>query len=426
MSRAGGPVEQDLRPLQRRTLATLATTQVFGGVGVSAAIGVNALLAKQVSGSETLAGLAQTFQVLGAAIATIIVARVTHASGRRIGLATGYALGAGGAVVSTVAGILGNFPLLLLGAAMIGSITSAGGQIRYAATDLSVPTSRGRDLSLVVWATTIGSGLGPNLSGPGAALAQRIGLPPLTGAYLFTLVGALIAITVMWVWLRPDPLLVARERALAATSGVDRDLPTQSGWAMIRGSVVLQAAAVGMALSHAVMVAVMVMTPIHMDHGQASLQIIGLVISIHVLGMFALSPLVGLLVDRFGPPVILAAGSVVLLVSLLLSGSSAAGHSIRLTVGLALLGVGWSLAQIAASTLVTSRTTPATRPLVQGATDVLTFSTAAVAGAVGGVIVAGPGYGVLNAVSALFAAVVAGAAVVAWRHTRAASADRRG
>ena len=180
----------------------------------------------------------------------------------------------------------------------------------------------------------------------------------------------------------------------------------------------LRAAAVGLALSHAVMVAVMVMTPIHMDHGHATLEIIGLVISIHVLGMFALSPLVGLLVDRIGPVLVLGAGGLVLLLSLALAGTSVAGHSARLTIGLALLGVGWSLAQIAASTLVTAATTPATRPLVQGATDVLTFSTAAIGGAVAGVIVGGPGYAALNALSALFAAAVIGSAVAAWRAGR--------
>ncbi len=430
---SGIPVEA----VQRRTLGTLAVTQVFGGVGVSAAIAVNALLAKQVSGSEQLAGLAQTFQVLGAAVATAVVAQLTHARGRRIGLATGYALGAAGAATSALAGILGSFPLLLVGAMLIGSITAAGGQIRYAATDLARPERRGRDLSLVVWATTIGSGLGPNLGGPGAALADRLGLPRLTGAYLFTLLGALVAIGVMWFFLRPDPLLLARRLAADASSTAPRapqpgapgqpGAPAQpgpversrwAGWLLVARSPMLRAAAVGLALSHAVMVAVMVMTPIHMDHGHATLEIIGLVISIHVLGMFALSPLVGLLVDRIGPVLVLGAGGLVLLLSLALAGTSVAGHSARLTIGLALLGVGWSLAQIAASTLVTAATTPATRPLVQGATDVLTFSTAAIGGAVAGVVVGGPGYGALNALSALFAAAVIGSAVAAWRAGR--------
>lgn len=432
--------------VQRRTLAALAVTQVFGGIGVSAAIAVNALLAKQVSGSEQLAGVAQTFQVLGAAVATAIIAQLTHARGRRVGLAAGYALGAAGAATSAVAGILGSFPLLLVGAMLIGSITAAGGQIRYAATDLAAPHRRGRDLSLVVWATTIGSGIGPNLGGPGALVAERLGLPRLTGAYLFTFAGAVVAIAVMTVLLRPDPLLLARRLAAqrqgtpgsaapaapvvsadsAATAGLvapaDGAAPASrsrwDGWLLVARSPVLRAAAVGLALSHAVMVAVMVMTPIHMDHGQATLEIIGLVISIHVLGMFALSPLVGLLVDRAGPVAVLAAGGGVLLLALALAGTSSPGHSARLTVGLGLLGVGWSLAQIAASTLVTAATAPATRPLVQGATDVLTFSTAALAGAVAGLVVGGPGYAALNALSAVFAAAVVGAAVAARRARR--------
>lgn len=410
----------DLRALQRRTLGTLATTQVLAGVGVTSAISVNALLAKDVSGSEALAGLAQTGQVLGAALATILVARLTHRSGRRIGLAAGYALGATGAGVSVLAGVLRSFPLLLLGAMLVGSTTAAGGQIRYAATDLAEPRHRGRDLSLVVWATTVGSVLGPNLGGPGEAVATRLGLPPLTGAYLFTVVAVLAGLAVMWLRLRPDPLLLARSRPdlhpVEDRHAVPADThPAQGGWARVRHTPILRAAALGLALSHAVMVAVMVMTPIHMDHGHATLQIIGLVISIHVLGMFAFSPFVGILVDRVGPPRVLALGGVTLLLSLLLAGTSQPGHSATLAIGLFLLGVGWSFAQIAASTLVTASTSPATRPLVQGATDVVTFSTAAAAGALGGVVVSHVGFAALNALAALLALGVLWAAYRAWR-----------
>ncbi len=420
------PDRTDVRRVQRRTLGTLAVTQVFGGVGVTAAISVNALLAKQLSGSESLAGLAQTSQVLGAALATILVARVTDRSGRRLGLAAGYLVGATGAAVSVAAGAGGAFPLLLLGALLIGSCTAAGGQIRYAASDLSLPAHRGRDLSLVVWAGTVGSVVGPNLTGPGGWLAERLGLPPLTGAYLFTVAAVLTGLTWLWVRLHPDPLLLARR--LEAPDGPAHDAPTgppspgagappaglpgspadrpaaapaESGWRLVRHTPALRAAAIGMALSHAVMVSVMIMTPIHMDHGHASLQVIGLVISVHVLGMFAFSPLIGLLVDRVGPPRVLVAAGLVLLLAVLLAGTSPAGHSAGLTVGLLLLGVGWSLAQIAASTLVTAATTPRTRPLVQGSTDVLTHLTAATGGAVSGLIVGGPGFGALNAFAAL-------------------------
>ncbi|MEI2826819.1 MAG: MFS transporter [Dermatophilaceae bacterium] len=163
----------------------------------------------------------------------------------------------------------------------------------------------------------------------------------------------------------------------------------------------------------------MVMTPVHMDHGHADLEIIGLVISIHILGMYVFSPFVGRAVDRWGSPRILGLGGVTLLAALALAGTSQAGSSVPLGVGLFLLGVGWSFGTIACSTLVTAASTPRTRPAIQGVTDLITGMTAAVGGAVAGVVVGGPGYGALNAISAVFAAVVIVTAVAAARHTSA-------
>ncbi len=406
-----------LAQLQRRTLATLVSTQVLGGLGVGAAISVNAMLAKDVSGVESLAGLAQTAAVLGTALVTLLLARVMDDRGRRIGLSLGYGLGFLGTALSILAGVLRFFPLLLVGAVFLGATTAANNQSRYAATDLSPPAHRGRDLSLVVWATTVGSVLGPNLSGPGKVVAGVVGLPPLTGAYLFSGVGMLAALAVMLIRLRPDPLIVARAEHLKGTPEGQVPTTRASGWALLRENRLLRLAALGMALSHAVMVSVMVMTPIHMDHGHAALEIIGLVISIHILGMYVFSPLVGMAVDRWGSAPILGLGAVTLLASLVLSGTSHAGASWPLGLGLFLLGVGWSLGTIACSTLVTAASTPHTRPAIQGVTDLLTSLTAAVGGAAAGVIVGGPGYSALNAAAAVLAVGVLVTAAAVGRHT---------
>ncbi len=406
--------------VQRNTLSTLVSTQILGGLGVGAAISVNALLAKTVSGREDFAGLAQTSAVLGAAVITMVLASVMDRRGRRPGLTLGYAIGVTGAALSIIAGSIGSFPLLLVGASLLGGTTAANNQSRYAATDLSAPARRGRDLSTVVWATTVGSVLGPNLSGPGKVVAGWFGLPPLTGAYVIAGVGIIAAMIVMTVRLRPDPLLLARAEAQAVHDASGLAAPVrESGWQILRSNRLLQLAATGLALSHAVMVAVMVMTPVHMDHGHADLEIIGLVISIHILGMYVFSPVVGRAVDRWGSPRILALGGVTLLAALALAGTSRAGSSVPLGVGLFLLGVGWSFGTIACSTLVTAASTPRTRPAIQGVTDLITGMTAAVGGAVAGVVVGGPGYGALNAISAVFAAVVILTAVAAGRHTSA-------
>ncbi|MGN6612062.1 MAG: MFS transporter [Angustibacter sp.] len=428
---ASASFEDVARRAQRRTLGTLVSTQALGGVGVSAAVSVNALLAKDVSGSESLAGLAQTSAVVGAAVVAAVLARVMSRHGRRPGLTLGYLLGTAGAVLDIVAGTIRFFPLLLVGSALLGSATAANNQSRYAATDLSHPDHRGRHLSLVVWATTIGSVFGPNLAGPGGAVARWVGVPAMTGPFIFSAVGMLLAAAVMTLRLRPDPLLLARSHREAEAAerhpAVD-DVPDVTGlapaseaaavraWPVIRSSPRILAATAGMALSQATMVSVMVMTPIHMDHGHASLEIIGLVISVHILGMYAFSPLVGWLVDRIGSIPVLAAGGITLLASLALAGSSHPGASWTLGVGLFLLGVGWSLGAVSASTLLTAATPVEYRPQVQGTTDMIVGFTAAAGGAVAGLVVGWLGFGWLN----VFAAVLAFGVVAAAQAARVA------
>jgi len=439
---AGGALPRegrhDVVAVQRHSVRTLVATQALGGVGLSSAIAVAALLALDVSGSETLAGLVQTAQVVGAAVIAAVLAAYMSRYGRRPGLALGYLLGALGAAVCVLAGALRSFPLLLAGAVLLGATTAANNQSRYAATDLAQPAHRARDLSTVVWATTIGSVIGPNLIGPGGAVATWAHLPPRTGPFLFGVVAMLIAAGVMWTRLRPDPLLVSRVQPPAAHAGdvaqdpspADRSPTAEApgvgwlasakpvgAWQLIRRSPLVLAAAVGMALTHAVMVSVMVMTPIHMDQGHASLEVIGLVISGHVLGMFAFSPVVGIMVDRLGSPPVLGAGGLVLLCALLLAGGSAPGSSVGLGVGLFLLGLGWSLGTVASSTLLTAATPRVRRPEVQGLSDMTTGFTAAAGGAVAGVVLGTAGFGWLNAGASVVALGVIAVAVVAGRHT---------
>lgn len=391
---------------QRRTVRTLVASQAIGAVGLTIGIATASLLAKEISGSEKLAGLAQTFQVLGAAVASWLLASLMSRSGRRVGLVTGNLVGALGALLCVASGVAESMPLLLVGSALLGATTAANLGARYAAIDLAEPDHRARDLSIVVWSTTLGAVVGPNLTGPSAAVARLLGIPELTGPFVLGAVGLLLAAAVLFVFLRPDPLLTARARA---------ELPAarRTSWrtvaAVVRERPVLAAAIAGQAGAHAVMVAVMVMTPLHMDHGGAHLHVIGFVISVHVLGMFAFSPLVGMAADRAGRAPVLGLGGGVLLVAVTLCGLSPAGSSWQIFAGLFLLGVGWSFAMVAAATLVAEQAPLEVRTDIQGAADLTMGLTAAVAGGVAGLIVGGPGYAWLN----VFAGVLAAGVVVA-------------
>ena len=409
-------VHHDAATVHRRTVVTLVVAQAVGAVGITIGVATASLLAREVSGSEGQAGLAQTSQVLGAAVAAYGLARVMAVRGRRFGQVAGLTIGAAGAALAVTAGVVGSMALLLLGTAMLGFTSAANAAARYAATDLAPPETRARSLSLVVWATTVGAVVGPNLTGPAGVVADVLGIPELTGPFALAGVGMLLAALIITVFMRPDPLLLARELA-----GVAGEVPSGTSWgravAALRADRALAAAVVGLASAHAVMVSVMIMTPLHMEHGGAGLRVIGFVISGHVLGMFAFSPVMGWLADRWGRSAMLLAGAGVQLLSLLLAGSSPEGSSWRISLGLFLLGLGWSAATVAASATIADRVPLASRTDVQGVADMAMWLTAAGGGALSGWIVATWGYAALNG----FAGALVGGVVLAAVITASAS-----
>jgi MFS family permease len=400
----------DVRRIHRRGQFILIAGQALAGVGMGGTFSAGALLVTQVSGSEALSGMAATGTTVGAALAAIPLARLAQRAGRAPSLATGALVAAAGAVVGIVASVLVSLPLLLLAMVLVGVGTAVNLQSRFAATDLSEPGSRGRDLAFVVWATTIGAVLGPNLIGPGDALGRAIGLPSLAGPFLFTIAAQVLAAAIYFFLLRPDPLKLAeritRERPVDADAVVAVPHTDRNG--VVTGLIAL-------AFSHATMVGIMSMTPVHLvDHG-ATLEIVGLTISLHVAGMFALSPVFGWLSDRIGREPVIAIGQVVLLAALVLVFFGAESNGLVL-VALILLGLGWSAATVSGSALIAESADPLRRTVIQGRAD-LTMSAA---GAVGGAL-AGPALAALNYEGLGLAATVLVATVlisIAYRTAR--------
>lgn len=399
------PSAAQIPVIQTRTVRLLMASQTMGGIGVASGIAVAAIIAAQISGNDALSGLAITAQVLGGALLTIPIAALMASRGRRIGLSTAYLLGTFGAGCAIAATATGTFWLLLVGTFFFGAATTANAQARYAAVDLAEPSRRGSQLSLVVWATTIGSVLGPNLLGPGAAIGRALGLPALAGAWVISSGGFLVAMALLTAYLRPDPLLTARALAQVDTL-VDPAAPRASfrrGLSLIRHTPEALAGTAAIAGGHVVMVSIMVMTPLHMSHGGAQIEVIGFVISMHILGMYGLSPVAGILTDRWGSPRVVLLGVAILLLAALLAGLSEAGFSWGLTAGLLVLGLGWSCTMVAGSGQVAGSVPVVDRPAVQGAADVIMGLCAAAGGALAGVVVAVLGYGWLTAFAALVA-----------------------
>ncbi|GAA3925239.1 MFS transporter [Microbacterium soli] len=398
-----------LRAVQRRTVRVLSLGQVLGGIAFGATVSLGALLAADLSGDDALSGLATASVTLGAAAFAIPLARFAARRGRRLSLTAGNLLALIGIAVVISAAAWRVFPLLLVGIVMIGMGNAGNLQSRFAAADLASPEHRGRDLSIVVWSTTVGGVAGPLLLTPGEVVGQAVGMPPLTGSYLFSFVAQAAALVLYLVALRPDPLLTAlrmvESPSRAAVLGAGEDHPVAARYAIF-----------AVAGSHAVMASVMAMTPIHLKHmahgmggGMPSSTdvtlLVGITIALHVAGMYGLSPVFGILADRWGRIRVVLLGQAVLaasLVTAIVAGENPAG----VMIALVLLGLGWSAATVAGAALLTESSTVPRRPRRQGISDSLMSLTAAVGAAAAGPVLTHFGYGGLSIVALVFVVAI--------------------
>ena len=383
---------------QQRTIKILALAQVLNGLGVAGTVAAGSLLVSSITDSETLAGLAQTSSVLGAAALAIPLARLTARGGRRLALSVGYLSGVLGSILAIIGGSSKTLAFMLIGTFLVGAASAAGYQARFAAIDLASDDHRARHLSFVVWGLTIGAVIGPNLMDPSGRLAELLGLPHLVGPYLISTVTLLLSTFVIQLFLKPDPYLTAR--ALRGEVGNEKR-EIKKALRHIAENPRALFAILAISTGHIAMVTIMVMTPVHMKHVDETLTIIGLVISIHVLGMYAFSPLVGLLSDRVGRINTIRIGVLTLLLAALISGRAHADDAIQLGIGLFLLGLGWSFTLIAGSTFLTESVTPEIKTSAQGASDLVMNLSGAFGGAIAGVVIATLSYGWLCALAAI-------------------------
>ena len=406
----------DVASVQRRTLTLLFTGQVLGGVSTSIGMSVGALLAADMV-SVGVSGLAQSSAVMGAALLAIPATRIVRGYGRRPSLSLAYLTAAVGGLLVVVATTTRAAPLLFLGFFLFGGGTTAGLQARYAAVDLAPPQLYGRHLSVIVWATTIGGVMGPNLSSWAGKTFSPYGIPTLAAPFAVSTVLFVGVALLIYGLLRPDPLQVAQlagdrntgdQTTGARETGARNTGARNTGMSAALEAVLANPSArlgvFGTAIGHVVMVGVMSMTPVHIreaGHAPAdTLRIVGLVLSMHIAGMYAFAPVMGWLSDRFGRPRVILVGVALLLTACAVAGT--AGHdSTRLAIGLVLLGLGWSATMVAGSALLAASITPELKPSAQGLSDLVMGLAGASAGAMSGVVVANWGYATLALAAAI-------------------------
>lgn len=381
--------------LYKRTLLIVILSQIFGGAGLAAGVTVGALLAQEMLGTDSLAGIPAALLTLGSAVAALLVGRISQRFGRRIGLAAGFLAGGIGAIGVIFAAIGQNVPLLFLSLLIYGAGTATNLQARYAGTDLAKPRQRATAVSIAMVSTTFGAVAGPNLVEVMGGIATTLGIPALAGPFILGAAAFILAGLVFLLFLRPDPLVVAKAIAEAqrAEQQTQSDLHVNKPATNSRGIIV---GAVVMILTQIVMVAIMTMTPIHMKHHGHGLGEVGLVISIHIGAMYLPSLLTGILVDKVGRTAMSFASGAILLMAGITAALAPADSLALLITALALLGLGWNFGLISGTALIVDATHPATRAKTQGTIDVLIALAGASGGALSGMVVAEASYAALS------------------------------
>jgi len=385
-------------PSRGKLMAVLFVAQVCGSTGHSIGLAVGGIMAASITGTNTWTGLPVALGALGTALASWPLARLMDRAGRRPGLALGYGLAVIGAILGLVGVAARSFPLMLAGMTLFGVASTSNLLARYAAADVSPGAQRGRAMGLIVWGSTLGSIVGPNLMAPALRLGQWLGVEATASAFLVSVGSYALAALLVQVMLRPDPLEVARR--LEADVSPGRVAGRRRAFGAILADVRVQIALAALSVSQFVMIATTSTSPVYLHDQGHSVRIIGMGVSLHLGGMYVASPLSGWLCDRFGRLLMIAVGALILIGAVMLAGLAPGTDPVLVIGALFLNGVGWNLAFVSASALLTDALAPAERASVQGFADLIMGLMGAVGSAVGGMVLGIWGFAVLNAVGA--------------------------
>lgn len=391
---AAGLDQLAIESARSRTRIALFTSTALGSTGHIAASTVASIVGNQLLGNATLSGAPGATVVFGAAMGAVALSWVMGRRGRRNGLTLGYLSALVGAVLAGTAVVIRSFPLLLLGTFLIGFGNSSTNLSRYAAADLVPPNRRAVAIGLVVWGSTVGGLIGPTLVPLAGAIAPALGLPTLAGPYLIPILFVSLAAAVSWFFLRPDPFAIADESTIHIP--IEGDATPEISVREVFGQPAVVAAMAALITGQATMVLIMTMTPLHLTAHNPDLGPVGIVISGHVAGMYALAPISGRITQRFGSLPTIFLGTAVLIAASLLAALAPGERNDLLFIALFLLGWGWNLGFVAGSTLLTASVSLAQRTRVQGIADAVIWTTSAAASLGSGAVVAAAGFSTLG------------------------------
>ncbi len=402
------------KSLYKRTLFVVSISQIFGGAGLAAGVTVGALIAQQMLGTDAFAGLPSALFTLGSAGSALIVGRLSQRYGRRTGLSAGFMIGGLGAIGVIMAAIINSIFLLFISLLIYGAGTATNLQARYAGTDLANHKQRATAVSITMVFTTFGAVAGPSLVNVMGDFALSIGVPSLAGPFILAAAAYMLAGGVLFIMLRPDPLVIARTIEVANEEPGDKGHLAATEHTENKKGIIVGATV--MVLTQIVMVAIMTMTPVHMRHHGHDLGAVGLVIGFHIGAMYLPSLVTGVLVDRLGRTAMAISSGTTLLLAGVIAAFAPGDSMVLLVIALSLLGLGWNFGLISGTALIVDSTDSATRAKTQGTVDVLIALSGAAGGALSGMIVAGSSYLALSFTGGILSLLLI--PVVVWSRGR--------
>jgi MFS family permease len=401
---------EKLKNLYKRTLIVVSISQIFGGAGLAAGVTVGALLARQMLGTDAYAGIPSALLTLGSAGAALLVGRLSQAYGRRTGLSTGFMIGGIGAIGVIIAAIINSVSLLFASLIFYGAGSATNLQARYAGTDLANSKQRATAISIAMVFTTFGAVAGPIMVNVMGNFAKSIGVPSLAGPFILAAAAYILACVVLFIMLRPDPLVITRSLETSNQVTTDKGMLTTTEQIENKRGIIVGASI--MVVNQIVMVAIMTMTPVHMMHHGHNLGAVGMVIGFHIGSMYLPSLVTGVLVDKLGRTAMSIASGITLLLAGLIAAFAPGESFVMLVIALSLLGLGWNFGLISGTAILVDSTKTSTRAKVQGKVDVMIALSGATGSALSGLIVAGSSYLTLSLVGGILSLLLI--PVVIW------------
>jgi MFS family permease len=388
------PLDDAVRGVaQRRVLQVLFASSAFARGAQTIGFAVAVLIIEDMLGSSRWAGLSTVAITAGTVVSAGLLSSYMERRGRRPGLVLGYAIAVVGGGVALVGAQVSSIALFLGGLLLAGIGAGANNLARYAAADLATSEAKAKAIGFIVFASALGAVGGPALVGVADDIGQSVGLNPNVGPNGATMIFFACSALIVWVSLRPDPLVLSG--GVAASAASPRTGLRAAG-RVIAQYPLARLALLSLVISQAVMVGVMAMTPLHMRAHDHDIAMIGLVISAHTAGMFAFAPLAGWASDRFGRVRAIGLGAATLALATTVTALAGEAPVLLMFPGLYLLGLGWSFGMVAGSALLTESVPDHDRVAVQGAADLLAGLVSGMAALASGVVLDMAGFHILS------------------------------